>query len=68
MKELKGVIGLGQHQVTKDPHRVERLLAISVMAYLTIVKWHAQDIPEKRPWSMYSLKRNFMRQLAPKPS
>jgi Transposase DDE domain len=64
MKALQGATGLGQHQVTKDPPRVERSRALSVMAYLMIVKWHAQDIPEKGPWSMYTLKRNFMWQLA----
>jgi hypothetical protein len=64
MKALKGATGLGQHQVTKDPQRVERSLAISVMAYLLIVKWHAQDIPQKGPWSLYTLKRNFMWQRA----
>jgi hypothetical protein len=34
------------------------------MAYSMILKWHAQDIPERRPGSMYTLKRNFMWQLA----
>jgi hypothetical protein len=32
IKELKGATGLGQHQVTKDPQRVERSVAIAVMA------------------------------------
>jgi hypothetical protein len=64
IKELKGATGLGQHQVTKDPQRVERSIAISVMAYLMIMKFHAQDIPERGPWSIFTLKRNFMWQLA----
>jgi hypothetical protein len=64
MKELKGAVGLGQHQVTKDPQRVERSIAISVMAYLMIVKFRAQDIPERGTWSMFTLKRNFAWQLA----
>jgi DDE family transposase len=64
IKELKGATGLGQHQVTKDPHRVERSIAISIMAYLLIVKFHAQDIPERGAWSMFTLKRNFTWQLA----
>jgi hypothetical protein len=34
IKELKGATGLGQHQVTKDPQRVERSIAVAVMAYL----------------------------------
>jgi len=64
MKELKGAVGLGQHQVTKDPQRVERSTAISVMAYLMIVKFRAQDIPARGEWSMFTLKRNFAWQLA----
>jgi hypothetical protein len=63
IKELKGATGLGQHQVTKDPQRVERSVAISVMAYLMIVKFRAQDIPEQGPWSLFSLKQNFTWQL-----
>jgi hypothetical protein len=59
IKELKGTSGLGQHQVTKDPQRVERSIAISVMAYLMIVKLPTRDIPEKGPWSMATLKRHF---------
>jgi hypothetical protein len=64
-KEVKGATGLGQHQVTTDPQRVERSIAISVMAYLMIVKFRAKDIPERGSWSIFTLKRNFMWQLAP---
>jgi hypothetical protein len=64
IKELKGATGLGQHQGTKDPQRVERSIAMSVMAYLMLVKFHAQDIPERGSWSIFTLKRNFMWQLA----
>ena len=56
-KEWQGATGLGPHQVTKDPPRVERSQAISVMASLMIAKWQAQDIPQKGPWSMYTRKR-----------
>jgi hypothetical protein len=64
IKELKGATGLGQHQVTKDPQRVERSIAMAVMAYLMIVKFRAQDIPERGAWSIFTLKRNFTWQLA----
>jgi hypothetical protein len=64
MKELKGATGLGQHQVTKDPQRVERSIAISLMAYLLLVKFRAHDIPKQGPWSAFTLKRNFTWQLA----
>jgi hypothetical protein len=65
IKESKGVTGLGQHQVTKDPRRVERSVAISVMAYLMLLKFRARDIPERGPWSAFTLKRNFTWQMAP---
>lgn len=64
IKELKGATGLGQHQITKAPHRVERSVAMAVMAYLMIVKFHAREIPERGAWSMFTLKRNFMWQVA----
>jgi hypothetical protein len=64
IKALKGATGLGQQQVTKDPQRVERSRAMSVMASLMIMTFHAHDIPERGPWSILTLKRNFMWQLA----
>jgi hypothetical protein len=64
MKELKGTTGLGQHQVTKDARRVERSVAISVMAYLLLLKCRTQGIPAKGPWSAFTLKRNFTWQIA----
>jgi DDE family transposase len=64
IKEMKGATGLGQHQVTKEPRRVERSVAIAVMAYLLLLKFRAQDIPRKGPWSIFTLKRNFMWQIA----
>jgi len=64
MKELQGVTGLGPHQVTKDPQRVERSVAISVMADPVLVKLRARDIPDKGPWSAFTLKRNCTWQIA----
>lgn len=63
IKELKGATRLGQHQVTKNPPRVKRSVAISVMAYLMMVKFRAQDIPEQGPWSLFALKQHFTWQL-----
>lgn len=59
IKELKGVTGLGQHQVTKDVGRVQRSIAISFMAYLMLLKLRASDIQPGHPWSAFALKRNF---------
>jgi DDE family transposase len=58
-KELKGVVGLGQHQVTKQVDRVERSVAVAIMAYLLLLKLRAEDIPADRPWSAFSLQRAF---------
>jgi hypothetical protein len=59
MKELQGVVGLGQHQVTKQVERVERSVAVAIMAYLLLLKLRAQDIPADRPWSALRLQRAF---------
>jgi hypothetical protein len=59
MKELKGVVGVGQHQVTKKVDRVERSVAVAIMAYLLLLKLHAKDIPADRPWSAFHLQRAF---------
>ena len=64
IKELKGATGLGQAQVTKQPQRVERSVALSVMAYLLLIRVRYRDIPHKGPWSAFTLKRNFAWQTA----
>jgi hypothetical protein len=43
---------------------VERSGAISLMAYLMLLKFRAHDIPEKGPWSVFTLKCNFTWQIA----
>jgi hypothetical protein len=56
-KELKGVVGMGQHQVTKQTDRVERSVAVAIIAYLLPLKLRAKDIPADRPWSAFRLQR-----------
>ena len=56
-KELKGVVGMGQHQVTKDVGRGERSVALSIMAYLLLLRLKAREIPADRPWSAFALPR-----------
>jgi Transposase DDE domain len=58
-KELKGVVGLGQHQVTTQTDRVERSVAVAIMVYLLLIKLRAKDIPADRPWSTFRLQRAF---------
>ena len=59
MKELKGVVGLGQHQVTSKADRVERSVAVAIMAYLLLLKLRAKDLPADRPWRAFRLQRAF---------
>jgi hypothetical protein len=57
VKELKGVVGMGQHQVTKQVDCVERYVAVAIMAYLHLLKPRAKDLPADRPWSALCLQR-----------
>jgi hypothetical protein len=59
VRELKGVVGMGQHQVTKQVERVERSVAVAIMAYLLLLKLRAKDIPADKPWSAFRLQRAF---------
>jgi hypothetical protein len=59
VKELKGVVGMGQHHVTTQADRVERSVAVAIMAYLRLLKLRAKDIPADRPWSAFRLQRAF---------
>lgn len=59
IKELKGVVGLGQHQVTKDAARVERSVAVAVMAYLLLLRLRAKQIKPGRSWSAFTLKQEL---------
>jgi Transposase DDE domain len=64
IKAWKGATGVGQQQVTKAPQRVERSRAMTVMAYLMMVTFHAHAIPKGSSWSILTRKRHFMWQLA----
>src|SRR5919204_211198 len=48
-KEWKEVVGVGQHQVTKDAARVERSVAVTLMAYLVLLRVRAKDIRPRQP-------------------
>jgi len=58
-KEWKEVVGVGQHQVTKDATRVERSVAVSLMAYLVLLRVRAKDIRPGQSWSAFALKHHF---------
>jgi Transposase DDE domain len=59
IKELKGVVGLGEHQVTKDAARVERSVAVALMAYLLLLRLRAKQIKPGSSWSAFTLKQQF---------
>jgi Transposase DDE domain len=59
IKELKGVVGLGQHQVTKDAARVERSVAVALMAYLLLLRLRANQLKPGRSWSAFTLKQEL---------
>jgi hypothetical protein len=59
IKELKSVVGLGQHQVTKDAARVERSVAVAVMAYLLLLRLRAKQIKPGGAWSAFTLKQEL---------
>jgi hypothetical protein len=59
IKELKSVVGLGQHQVTKDAARVERSVAVAVMAYLLLLRLRAKQIKPSSSWSAFTLKQEL---------
>jgi hypothetical protein len=50
---------LGQYQVTKQADRVERSVAVAIMADLLLLKLRAKDVPADRPWSVLRLRRAF---------
>jgi hypothetical protein len=56
-KELNGGVGVGQHQVTKQTDRVERSVAVAIMADLLLLKLQAKDIPTDRPGSAFRLQQ-----------
>jgi hypothetical protein len=53
-KEWKEVMGVGQHQVTKDAARVKRSVAVSLMAYLVLLRVRAKGIRPNQPWSAFA--------------
>jgi Transposase DDE domain len=59
IKELKSAVGLGQPQVTKDAARVERSVAVAVMAYLLLLRRRAKQIKPGSSWSAFTLKQEL---------
>jgi hypothetical protein len=60
MKELDGLVGLGQPQVTSNADRLDRSVAVASMASLLLRKRRAQDSAADRPWRAFRLQRGFL--------
>jgi len=58
-RELKSGLGLGQHQVTKKEDRIEKSMAVPIMAYLVLLRVQRKDIIAGKSWSIFRLKYNF---------
>ena len=62
-KELKSGLGLGQMQVTKDEGRVERSVALGLMAYLCLLRLSLKSNPNAKSWSIFQAKWNLLAQV-----
>jgi hypothetical protein len=51
--------------VLSDLARIERSVAVAIMAYLLLLKLRAQDIPADRPWNAFHLQRAFAWEVIP---
>jgi len=63
IKEIKGGLHLGQMQVTRDADRVARSVALSICAYLLLVRLYGREETSGQPWSLFRLKQRFQADL-----
>ncbi|HXG65531.1 MAG TPA: transposase [Blastocatellia bacterium] len=59
IKESKGGLHLGQMQVTKRAERVERAVALPVLAYLLLVRLYGREEADEKRFSLLKLKQRF---------
>ena len=60
IKELKSGLHLGRMQVTKEAERVSRSVALSVLAYLLVVRLYGKEARDGREYSLFRLKQRFV--------
>jgi hypothetical protein len=60
IKELKSGLHLGQMQVTSDKERGMRSVALSVLAYLLLVRLYGREEAFIKEWSLFKLKERFV--------
>jgi hypothetical protein len=51
-------------QVTKEAERVTRSVALSVLAYLLLVRLYGCDAALSQEWSLFKLKERFAEEVA----
>lgn len=59
-KELKSGLHLGRMQVTKEPERVRRSLALPVIAYLLLLRMYGHEEPRMKEFNLFRLKERFI--------
>jgi len=58
-KELKSGLHLGQMQVTKEEERIQRSIALPVMAYLLLLRLYADELQPEQRTSFFALQKRF---------
>jgi len=51
-------VGIGHHRVIRDAARAERSVAVTLMAYLVLMRVRANDIHPCQSWSAFALKHH----------
>jgi Transposase DDE domain group 1 len=64
IKELKSGLHLGRMPVTNAKERVTRSVALSVLAYLLLVRLYGADEAVMQDWSLFKLKERFIGEVA----
>jgi hypothetical protein len=59
-KELKTGLHLGQMQVTKEEQRIQRSVALPVMAYLLLLRLYGLESEPEQCTSLFALKQRFI--------
>ena len=63
-KELKSALHLGQMHVTKDAARMRRVVLLSVLAYLLLVRLYGCEEAYTNESSLFKLKERFIGEVA----
>lgn len=62
-RDLKSALGLGEHQVRGDQHRMAKSFGIAILAYLFVLKMCQHEITPGQPWSLSQLQHSLRLQV-----